>query len=218
MQAMTSIFINQYDIQYLVTIPIYHPIYNNKNRFSYLIFKFLGTTYKYARSKGGSMLCEYMCAYLCALQNRKYNALRRQNSLTVSTSNSGIKERGDLDFQVQIEEYKMHYDHKALYVRYKVEYPKYNHTSYKNITFPSEALAPISSFSFCKSLHLFINALPILLLGLKLTAATLSCSSFTFLSFSSTKVWKIKTSLQNQLNLLLNESSSTSRYLTYIVV
>lgn len=67
MQAMTSIFINQYDIQYLVTIPIYHPIYNNKNRFSYLIFKFLRTTYKYARSKGGSMLCEYMCAYLCAL-------------------------------------------------------------------------------------------------------------------------------------------------------
>lgn len=54
-------------------------------------------------------------------------------------------------------------------------------------TFPSLAWFPISSFSSCKVRHFAINIFPILLCGVKLTAATLSCNSFTFLSFSSTK-------------------------------
>ena len=63
---------------------------------------------------------------------------------------------------------------------------------------PSEAWFPISSFSSCRVLHLAISIFPILLWGVKFTAAMLSCNSFTFLSFSSTKFYvQMKTLVRN---------------------
>lgn len=60
---------------------------------------------------------------------------------------------------------------------------------YNGSTFPSEAWFPISSFSSCRVLHLAISIFPILLWEVNVMAVMLSCKSFIFLSFSSTKFW-----------------------------